>query len=89
MIRTVFDNATAELLRLLDTPRADKLLEDEGLLSYVEMHLTQEQIDDVQQKLKDVLDHLQSFEDPEADPDEEGLRKYRLMMAHYPLDRFD
>jgi DNA-binding transcriptional ArsR family regulator len=88
MIRTVFDNTTSELLRLLDTPRADKLLEDEGLLSYVEMHLTQEQIDDVQQKLKDVLDHLQSFEDPETDLDEERLRKYRLMMAHYPLDRF-
>ena len=89
MIRTVFDNSMSELLRLLDTHRADKLLEDEGLLGYIEMHLTQEQIDDVQQKLKDVLQHLQSFEDPESDADEEGLRKYRLVMAHYPLDRFD
>ena len=89
MIRTVFDNTLSEMLRLLDTHRADKLLEDEGLLSYVEMHLTQEQIDAVQQKLKDVLELLQSYEDPESDPDEKGLRKYRLMMAHYPLDRFD
>jgi len=89
MIRTVFDNTLSEMLRLLDTHRADKLLEDEGLLSYVEMHLTQEQIDEVQQKLKDVLAHLQSYEDPESGTDDEGLRKYRLTMAHYPLDRFE
>ena len=89
MIHTVFDNTTSELLRLIDTDRAGKLLEDEGLLSYIEMHLAQEQVDEVQQKLKDVLDLLQSFEDPETDSDKEDLRKYRLTLAHYPLDRFD
>lgn len=88
MIRTVFDNTTSELLRLVDTQSAGELLEDEGLLSYVEMHLTQEQIDEVQQKLKEVIEHLQTFDDPEADSDDE-LRKYRLTLAHYPLDRFD
>ncbi|MDH4125868.1 MAG: helix-turn-helix domain-containing protein [Gammaproteobacteria bacterium] len=89
MIRTVFDNTLSEMLRLLDTHRADKLFEDEGLLSYVEMHLSQEQIDEVREKLKDILQQLQSYEDPESGPDEKGLRRYRLMMAHYPLDRFD
>lgn len=89
MIHTIFDNTTSELLRLIDSQTFGNSIEEEGLLSYVEMHLTQEQIDDVQQKLKDLLSHLQSFEDPEADADDERFRKYRLTLAHYPLDRFD
>lgn len=88
MIRTVFDSTMSEMLRLVDAHQLGKPIEEEGLLSYIEMHLTQEQIDEVQQKLKDVLEHLQSLEDPEADPDAEQLRKFRLTLAHYPLDRF-
>jgi len=90
MIHTIFDNTAAELLRLVETQRTGKLLEDEGLLSYVEMHLPQEQVDEIQQKLKDLIDYLQGLEDPETtDADREGLRKYRLTLAYYPLDRFD
>ncbi len=89
MIHTVFDNTTSELLRLIDSRKFDSLIEEEGLLSYIEMHLTQEQLDEVQQKLKDVLDHLQNLEDSDEDSDNESLRKYRLTLAHYPLDRFD
>jgi DNA-binding transcriptional ArsR family regulator len=90
MIHTIFDNTTAELLRLLDAQQSGDLLEDEGgLLSYIEMHLPQEQMEEVQQKLKEVLDLLQSFDDNDSAADEEGLRKFRLTMAHYPLDRFD
>ena len=89
MIHTVFDSTTSELLRLVDTNQPEKLLEDEGLLSYAEIHLTQQQIDEVQAKLKGVLEYLQSLEDPESDLDTEGLRKYRLTLAYYPLDRFD
>ena len=89
MVRTVFENTTAELLRLIDSHPSDQLMEEEGVLSYIEMHLTQEEIDAVQRKLRDVLDYLQDIEDPEADSNKESLRKYRLTLAHYPLDRFD
>ena len=89
MIHTVFDNTTSELLRLVDSHQSGKLLESEGVLSYVEMHLTEEQLEEFQQKLKDVIDHLQGLDDPETAADTEGLRKYRLTLAHYPLDRFD
>jgi hypothetical protein len=89
MIHTIFDNTTMELLRLVDSHQSGDLLEEEGgLLSYIEMHLPPEQLEEVQQKLKDVLDLLQSFEDPESSADDEGLRKFRLTIAHYPLDRF-
>lgn len=90
MIHTIFDNTTTELLRLIDSHKPGDSLEDEGgLLSYIEMHLPQEQIEEVQRKLKEVLDLLQSFEDKDSTADEEGIRKFRLTMAHYPLDRFD
>jgi DNA-binding transcriptional ArsR family regulator len=86
MIHTVFDNTIAEMLRLVDAAEPGDKLEDIGMLSYIEMHLEQEQIDVVQQKLKDVLDYLESIKDPASDS--KGLRKYRLTIAHYPLDRF-
>jgi DNA-binding transcriptional ArsR family regulator len=89
MIHTVFDTTSTELLRLADTRQLGEALQDEGILTFVEMHLTQEQTDVVRLKLKDLLDHIQSLEDPEASSTDEGLRKYRLTLAHYPLDRFD
>jgi hypothetical protein len=77
------------MLRLIDSHQSGDLLEEEGgLLSYIEMHLPQEQIEEVQQKLKEVLDLLQGFEDKGTESDEEGIRKFRLTIAHYPLDRF-
>ena len=88
MIKTVFDNTASELLRLVNTDQPAAILEEEGLLSYVEMHLSQEQIDDLLKRLKDFLDHVQSLGDPEAANDE-SLRKFRLTMAYYPLDRFE
>jgi DNA-binding transcriptional ArsR family regulator len=88
MIKTVFDNTASELLRLVNTDQPAAILEEEGLLSYVEMHLSQEQIDDLLKRLKDFLDHVQSLGDPEA-ADDESLRKFRLTMAYYPLDRFE
>ncbi len=89
MIHTIFDNTTTEMLRLIDSHQSGDLLEEEGgLLSYIEMHLPQEQIEEVQQKLKEVLDLLQGFEDKGTESDEEGIRKFRLTIAHYPLDRF-
>ncbi len=89
MIRTVFDNTTNELMRLVTANKSARLIEDEGILSYCEIHLSQEEVDEFQQKLQDVLEHLQGSEDSAASLDDENLRKYRLTLAYYPLDRFD
>ena len=87
MIRTVFDNTLSEMLRLVDLVDFEDKLEEEGLLSYLEIHLPQDKVNVVQQKLKDVLDYLQEVD--ESDSDDEDLRKFRLTIAHYPLDRFE
>lgn len=89
MINTVFGNTTSELLRLVNNLQSDDMLEEEAIVSYVEMHLTQEQIDEVQLRLKGVLDYLQGLETDDDADKKEDLRKYRLTMAYYPLDRFN
>ncbi len=89
MIRTIFDTTTNELMRLATAQESASLVDDEGVLSYIEMHLTQDEVDKVQAKLQDVLEYLQNSDDPAQKPGDEGLRKYRLTLAYYPLDRFD
>lgn len=87
MIRTIFDNTLSEMLRLVELNNFEEKLEEEGMLSYLEIHLPQDKIDVVQQKLKEVLEYLQGLD--EAEFGDEELRKFRLTVAHYPLDRFE
>ena len=87
MIRTIFDNTMSELLRLVDANDPGDKLEEEGMLSYLEVHLSQEHVDEVQRRLMDVLKYLENLDD--AAEDDAELRKYRLTIANYPLDRFD
>lgn len=85
MIRTVMQTTTGELLRLVEAHGLTDSMDEEGLLTFVEMHLTQEQTNEVTRRLKDVVNYLQSLaEEPER---EEELRKFRLTLAYYPLDR--
>ena len=86
MIRTVFENTMGEMLRLVDVDEPGDQLEEEGLLSYLEMHIPEENAKVVQEKLKDILAYLEELAD--ADHSDEELRKFRLTMALYPLDKF-
>lgn len=87
MIHTIFDNTMSELLRLVDVGEPGEKLEEEGLLSYIEMHLPQKNAEVVREKLKEVLEYLESLDEDEFGDEE--LRKFRFTMALYPLDRFE
>ena len=87
MIRTVFDNTLSEMLRLVELNDFEEKLEEEGMLTYLEMHLPQDKLDVLQQKLKDILTYLEGLDESEFGDEE--LRKFRLTIAHYPLDRFE
>lgn len=87
MIQTIFDNTMAEMLRLVEIGDKAEKLEEEGLLSYVEMHLPEEHAMAVREKLMDVLTYLEGLDEEEFGDAE--LRKFRLTTALYPLDRFD
>ena len=87
MIRTIFDNTSSEMLRLVESNDFNEQLEEEGLLSYLEMHIPQKNVEVVRDKLKGVLDYLESLDESEFGDEE--LREMRLTVALYPLDRFE
>ena len=86
MIRTIFDNTSSEMLRLVESNDFNEQLEEEGLLSYLEMHIPQKNVEVVRDKLKGVLDYLEGLDESEFGDEE--LREMRLTVALYPLDRF-
>jgi hypothetical protein len=55
--------------------------------SYLEMHIPQKNVEVVRDKLKGVLDYLESLDESEFGDEE--LREMRLTVALYPLDRFE
>ena len=87
MIHTIFDSTMSEMLRLVDVDDPGEKLEEEGLLSYLEVHLPQKNAEVVRDKLKEVLEYLEGLDEDEFGDEE--LRKFRLTMAFYPLDRFE
>ena len=88
MIDTLLDQTRNECHRLAagDLP-LDLLLEKSGLLTFAEVHADQKTIDRLTKRLRRVVDDLVA-EGPPEDPDVEPERRYRVLLAYYPLDRF-
>ncbi len=83
MVSTITDTVANELRQLLMNPGGQRALEADGLLSFVEINAGQDEIDKLQKKLKDTVMKLA---DDCAEEPAEGDRRYRLMVAYYPLD---
>lgn len=87
MIHTIFDSTTAEMLRLVEAEDNAGKIEEEGLLSYCEVHVPEKHVLAIREKLMDVLAYLEELDEDEFGDAE--LRKFRLTTALYPLDRFE
>ena len=83
MVSTITDTVANELRQLVMIPGGPESLEDDGLLSFVEITAGQDEIDKLQKKLNDTVMKLA---DDCAEEPAEGDRRYRLMVAYYPLD---
>jgi DNA-binding transcriptional ArsR family regulator len=83
MIGTITDTVANELRQLAMTPGGPESLEANGLLSFVEINTGQDNIDKLQEKL---MDTVMKLADDCAEEPVEGDRRYRLMVAYYPLD---
>jgi DNA-binding transcriptional ArsR family regulator len=82
---TVFRNVTEEVRELV-LSGYDLTTADDGLLSYVEIHASEEDIRDLHDRLLAILTELQEMccdDVQEADPE----RRYRFSLAFFPLDR--
>ncbi|MEM7249221.1 MAG: winged helix-turn-helix domain-containing protein [Acidobacteriota bacterium] len=87
MIDTLLDQTRNECHRLAsgEEPLEQLLDKEVGLLSFVELHADQKTIDRLTRRLRRLVEDLTA----EAERGEgEDERRYRLLLAYYPLDRF-
>jgi hypothetical protein len=89
MIATIFDTTAAELASLADraggaAPAGDAL-EEEALLSFVEIRASRAHLDELRGKLQEILRSLAAEE--EAAEDGAAPESYRLTLAYYPLGK--
>ena len=83
MVGTITDTAASEMRKLVMNPGGPESLEADGLLSFIEINTGQAEIDKLQAKLHDTVTKLA---DDCAEEPVEGDRRYRLLVAYYPLD---
>ena len=85
MVGTITDTVAREVRQLIKNSGGEtELLEDDGLLSFIEINTGQGEIDKLQKKLKQTV--MKLADDAAVEP-AEGDRRYRLLVAYYPLDK--
>jgi DNA-binding transcriptional ArsR family regulator len=82
---TMFHNVTEEVRELIFSGY-DLASADDGLLSYVEVHASDEEIRLIYERLLTILTELQEMCRDDGDPPEDA-RRYRFNLAWFPLDR--
>jgi DNA-binding transcriptional ArsR family regulator len=88
MMATIFDTTAAELARLIDMESATKAgdasstktLEEEALVSFLEIRGSKKELDEIRDKLQTLIKSITA--EGEA-PD--GPERYRLTLAYYPV----
>src|SRR5262245_55924393 len=81
MLSTIFDTTSAEVASLIDQGEdAAKSIEEEGVVSFLEVRASKEQLKGIRDKLQELIRSLSGEND--ADTVEE---RYRLTIAYYPL----
>jgi DNA-binding transcriptional ArsR family regulator len=82
---TVLSNVTEEVRELV-LSGYDLASAEDGLLSYVEVHASEDEIRALHDRLHAILTDLQETCCEDDEPSE-GMRRYRLSLAWFPLDR--
>jgi DNA-binding transcriptional ArsR family regulator len=91
MISTIFDTTSAELASLASLgDRGEdsmKAIEEEGIVSFLEIRASKAQLEEVRDKLHQIIQSLAADAEGSAGSDDDpGQRRYRLTLAYYPLD---
>ena len=99
MLSSLFDKTRDEIEHILSAGDMESAIEEEGLLSLVEIHASEEFVVKLQRRLKRLLADLQKEclkdgREPDGKPgrgakDDAGKveRRYRFLLAYFPLDR--
>jgi DNA-binding transcriptional ArsR family regulator len=88
MVSNIFDTTSAEIATLTDRGEdAEKTIEEEAIVSFLEIRGTKEQLDKIRDKLNEIVRSVTAVDESAAASDDPGDRLYRLTLAYYPLDR--
>ena len=81
---TIFDTTSAELASLVDHGEdAKKAIEEEGIVSFLEIRATKAQLKEIHGKLNDLVQSLSAA----SESDDPGQSSYRFTLAFFPLDK--
>lgn len=89
MLSTIFDTTSAELAEIIRRGDLAKAIEDEGVLSFVEIRASPKDIDEIRSKLNELVQSLVTRSEGVSEGEESELgddaQRYRLTLAYYPL----
>lgn len=87
MVSTIFDTTSAELASLMEGGEdAMKGIEEEGIVSFLEIHASKEELKEVRDKLNEIVQSLAKDAEGRAPSDDAEQGRYRLTLAYYPLE---
>lgn len=84
IVSTIFDTSSAEIMKLIATGAGAERIEEEGLLSFVEIHASREQIAEIRRRLLGIVEGLAGMTEGSGDEAEE---RFRLTLAYFPLPK--
>jgi hypothetical protein len=88
MISTIFDATSAELVSLADRGGAMKGIEEEAIVSFLDIRASEKQLKEIRGKLNEIIQSITASAEGAAESDEgAGQGRYRLTLAYYPLDK--
>jgi DNA-binding transcriptional ArsR family regulator len=89
MVSTIFDTTSAEIVSLADQGEdASKGVEEEGIVSFLEIQGTKAQLKEIRDKLQEIVQLVTAVaEGAAASHEDVGHESYRLTLAYYPLDK--
>ena len=86
MVSTIFDTSSAELMRLLESGNGPGCIDEQGLLSFIEIHASKEQLAALRTRLHEVVEGIAGMDEG---PEDEEKERFRLTLAYYPLVKDD
>jgi len=85
MVIGVLEKTTKEIRDAFASNTAKEALNEEGIVSHIELRADQKQIDRLRKRLYRLLKDLERLGDDEEE-EAENTRRFRLTLAYFPLD---
>ena len=82
MVSTIFDTSSAELTSLIESGDGLECVEEEGIVSFVEIRAGKKQLAELRDRLRELVEGIPAMDDVGEGEEEE---RSRLTIAYFPL----